>query len=70
MPALTAISMYFGTGRRRFKIRRMPEWVEAIFERGRVERSIIVCGVMEVAMSRSRLHEMKMLSRVKIFLKS
>jgi hypothetical protein len=43
--------MYFGTGRRRFKIRRMPEWVEAIFERGRVERSIIVCGVMEVAMS-------------------
>jgi hypothetical protein len=45
VPALTAISMYFGTGRRRFKIRRMPEWVEAIFERGRVERSIIVCGV-------------------------
>lgn len=33
MPALTANSMYLGTGRRRLRMRRIPEWVEACFSR-------------------------------------
>lgn len=37
---MTAISMYLGTGRRFLRMRRIPPWVEAIFWRGGVARSM------------------------------
>ena len=43
-PDFTASSMYFWTGRRFLRMRRMPPWVEAILVRGGVARSMVgVC---------------------------
>ena len=42
MPALTASSMYLGTGRRRLRIRRIPPLVETILRRGMVGFGIVI----------------------------
>ena len=46
-PALTANSMYFSTGGRFLRMRRIPPWVDAILWRVGVARSMVV-GVLFV----------------------